>query len=192
MEEFFRYNGISLILIVLGLLSVFVTYGAAKSSEKSGHYVSGIPFVGMIFLLIGGLVSTYKPLALLALLDPGPFWTIRSMIRDYKWNKVFFEYIEQNGYPCDHKFDFEQKLIVHIDGKDMELPYKTCSPYYVNNMNICFSIIFDQSGNRYLLLNRRDKGLDKIDFSENRVEIENLEFRKKTGNMIIEIRKEDR
>lgn len=186
MEEFLRYNGVSLILIVLGLLSVFVTYGAARASAKSGRYVSGIPFVGLILLLIGGLISAFKPLALLALIDPGPWWMIGSMIRDYKLNKVFFDYLESNGSSRNGEYDYDLKLLVRYDGNEIKLPYKIGSPYYMT-IGICFAIMYDQDGNRYVILDRRENGLDKISFDWNTVEVVNPDYKKNNGNMTIEV-----
>ena len=75
-----------------------MTYGLAYESRKTDHYISGVPFVGMIFLLIGGLISTFKPLALICLIYPGPWMLIYSVALDYNNNRKNFGYIEENGF----------------------------------------------------------------------------------------------
>lgn len=62
------------IFAFIGLLYLVINIGAIKASkdnQKKGidHHVSGIPFLGGIHFLIGGLISPIKWLALLFLCD---------------------------------------------------------------------------------------------------------------------------
>ena len=62
----------------IGILYLVINVGAILTSRKlqkegSDHHVSGIPFLGGIHLLIAGLISPIKWLALLCVLDY-TFW----------------------------------------------------------------------------------------------------------------------
>ena len=170
MQEFFQANAVSIILIGIGLFFVIMTYGAAYSSIKTDHYTSGVPFVGMIFLLVGGLLSTFKPLALICLIDPGPWMMIVSVIQEYRNNKRFYSYIEKNGFTSDKEYIENQILSVGVGGDNQELPYRTNYPYWLNRQRIMFAVIIDGAGDRYILLDKRKDGLVTIPFSEDRIE----------------------
>jgi hypothetical protein len=67
---FIKENVLCDICLVLGILALYITYiGAPLASQKSGHYVSGIPCIGGIFIAIGFLTTPYKWLALLGFID---------------------------------------------------------------------------------------------------------------------------
>lgn len=57
--------------VLIGAFFVFMTYGAMIASKKDNTHISGVPFVGGFFILVGFLLSPIKWLAFLALLDPG-------------------------------------------------------------------------------------------------------------------------
>lgn len=59
------------ILVAIGALFLFMTYGAMISSKRHNTHISGVPLVGGLFVLVGFLLSPVKWLALLALIDPG-------------------------------------------------------------------------------------------------------------------------
>ena len=67
--EFIKSNPVSVIIVILGLLAWLVTIGARIESKRSGRFVSGIPGIGGILIIIGFLTSNYKWLALIGLLD---------------------------------------------------------------------------------------------------------------------------
>lgn len=67
--KFIKENPVCVILVTLGLLAWFVTIGARIESKKSGRYVSGIPGVGGILIILGFLTSNVKWLAFIGLLD---------------------------------------------------------------------------------------------------------------------------
>ncbi len=63
-----------IIIGIIGFLYIAINIGAALETKKiqkagSDHHVSGIPLLGGIHLLIAGLISPYKWLALLFVLD---------------------------------------------------------------------------------------------------------------------------
>jgi len=69
MWQFISDNSVSLIIVAFGILAWIITIGASVSSRRTGHYVSGIPGVGGILIIIGFLTSSAKWLALAGLLD---------------------------------------------------------------------------------------------------------------------------
>ena len=92
----------------IGVLYIFINIGAAVESKKlqaqgSDHHVSGVPFLGGIHFLIGGLISPIKWLALLFFLD----YTI--------W--MFF-YVVLFYEPLKKKAEEENKKEGHIEGKE--------------------------------------------------------------------------
>ena len=190
MQQFITTNALSIILIGIGLFFVIMTYGAAYESSRSDHFISGVPFVGMIFLLIGGLISTFKPLALICLIDPGPWMMICSAVRDYNNNKKFFGYIEKNGFTPDSEYVQNQLLTIGVEGKIWELPYRTNYPYLINKQRITFAVIIDGAGDRYILLDKRKEGLVTILFNEDRIETEGIDSKGKNVALIFEVKPE--
>lgn len=190
MQEFITANILPIILIGIGLFFVIMTYGAAYESSKSDHFISGVPFVGMIFLLIGGLISTFKPLALICLIDPGPWMMICSAVSDYRKNKKFFGYIEDNGFTSDKEYVHNLTLAVGVDGDIWELPYRTNYPYFLNKQRITFAVIFDGAGDRYILLEKRKEGLVTILFNEDRLKTEAKDSKGKNVTLTFEVKPE--
>ena len=72
------------VLVFIGAFFLFMTYGALITSVKHKTHVSGAPFVGGVFVLVGFLLSPVKLLALIALIDPGPWLVIYGM---WKWRR---------------------------------------------------------------------------------------------------------
>ena len=63
-----------IIFWVIGFLHIALNIGASVATKKiqregSDHHYSGVPLLGGIYLLIGGLISPCKWLALLFILD---------------------------------------------------------------------------------------------------------------------------
>jgi hypothetical protein len=63
----------------IGLLYVFLNIMAIRASKKYNRFVSGVPILGFIHLLIAGLISPCKWLAFLCVLD-FTFWEFLSVI----------------------------------------------------------------------------------------------------------------
>ena len=75
---------ISAIIVGIGILSWAVTYiFAPRARKKSGHFVSGTPIVGAVFVAVGFLFSPGKWLALAALIEP-----ILLMIMSIRYNRI--------------------------------------------------------------------------------------------------------
>ena len=81
--HFFKNNIGCDIFLALGLLALYITYiGAPRASKKAGHYVSGIPGVGGILIVLGFLTSSVKWLAILGLFEPALLFMIFRGIPD--------------------------------------------------------------------------------------------------------------
>ena len=57
------------VLIAIGMFFIVMSYGALIQSKKTGKHISGVPFIGGIFVFLGFIISPIKWLAFLALLD---------------------------------------------------------------------------------------------------------------------------
>lgn len=81
MAEFLSENILSVILMAAGAFILIFTYAAAIRSAVTKKHVSGLPAMGGIFLLAGGLISSCKALALLGLLDYGVWMLPAALLR---------------------------------------------------------------------------------------------------------------
>ena len=107
--EFIRNNVVCDICLVLAILAWILTIGAMISSKRSGHFVSGIPAVGGILVIIGFLTSDVKWLAVLGLLDPHLLYLLFKVIPEF----FTFEKKIKNWTPPD-VFEGE-KVIDHTN-----------------------------------------------------------------------------
>ena len=62
----------------IGLFYVFLNIMAIRASKKANRFVSGVPLLGFIHLLVAGLISPCKWLAFLCVLD-FTFWEFLSV-----------------------------------------------------------------------------------------------------------------
>lgn len=85
--EFVRTWGVCLLIGLIGVFFLVMTYGAMIVSKKSDHYVSGVPCVGGICIVIAFLLSPYKWLALLGFLDYGLWYLPYLLIKDLVFGK---------------------------------------------------------------------------------------------------------
>lgn len=60
---------LSSVVAGIGILYIVLNYLAIQKSKRENRFISGIPFIGGIHLLIAGLLSPCKWLALLCILD---------------------------------------------------------------------------------------------------------------------------
>ncbi len=82
--QFFKENIVCDFFLALALLSWFITIGARIESKKTGRFVSGVPAVGGICVIIGFLLSSAKWFALLGFLDPDLIYLITVVIPEYR------------------------------------------------------------------------------------------------------------
>ena len=115
-----------------------------------------------------------------------------GIIGEFKKNKRFFEYIEENGYVPETGEDGNLRVVIRIDDIEMNLPYKLCDPYIINGWNVTFAIMYDEYGRRVLIKEREENQEDPevIPFEGNMVEIGDVAFKKKRGRLRISIESE--
>ena len=82
----------------IGILYLIINVGAILESKKlqregSDHHVSGIPFMGGIHILIAGLISPLKWLAIFCIFD--------YTIWDFLYAVFFVGAFKKNGYIKD-------------------------------------------------------------------------------------------
>lgn len=74
------------IIGAIGLSYLIIQLPLIFGTKKDGHSHSGVPFIGGIHFLIAGLISPYKWLALLCLLDYAFIGTIYKHINPDAYN----------------------------------------------------------------------------------------------------------
>lgn len=95
------------LLWFVGLAAWVMTYILVPiKSKKTNTNISGIPGVAFILFLIAGLLSPYKLLALICLVDFSVLWLIFEIISalisgdlKYDWGKIFVHTMWSMGYP---------------------------------------------------------------------------------------------
>lgn len=118
--DFLRNNPLCIILVVMGLLAWAITIGARISSKRTGHYVSGLPGLGGLFILIGFLTSSFKWPALIGLLDLDLWYFVIKVIPDI--------IISKEGAFVLLKTEVNIRIIERISCKDIEECKKLASP----------------------------------------------------------------
>ncbi|MBP3233581.1 MAG: hypothetical protein J6M65_04060 [Eubacterium sp.] len=146
MMKFISDNIICIIFVALGVLAWIITVSARISSKKTGHYVSGIPGVGGILIIIGFLTSPVKWLALIGLLDIDLLYFIRC-IPDI----IAVERAEKNYIPPVDMEDGKVLEYSQYKKEFEEIRYPTEYPgsYELHSIN---RYIIIQKGETYILL----------------------------------------
>ena len=105
MEEFLNFvreNIVGIILIGVGLLCYVGNIYVFVSNRKRKAHVSGIPLLGAILVLAGGLLTSCKWLALLALLDPSLIALFQSIHYgrnlDKMLEKRYADFLSKHGF----------------------------------------------------------------------------------------------
>ena len=131
--QFIKENILCDILLVFALLSWGVTIGAAISSKRTGHYVSGIPAVGGILVIIGFLTSSVKWLAVLGFLDPSLCYVIfvgvPGLIKAENKIKKWKPAEEFDGCPVADFTKYNKSY------EEIHTPLETPQGYLVNHVN---------------------------------------------------------
>ncbi|MBQ5334220.1 MAG: hypothetical protein J6K92_13325 [Oscillospiraceae bacterium] len=73
---------ISILLFILGAFFIAVTYAALIQSKRSGKFISGTPCIGGICISIAAILSPWKMLCLLSLLNIG-IWEMLFLCAGY-------------------------------------------------------------------------------------------------------------
>jgi hypothetical protein len=157
--QFIKENIICDIFLVFALLSWGVTIGAMISSKRTGHYVSGIPAVGGILVIIGFLTSSVKWLAFLGLLDPALFYVIfvgiPGLIKaEYKIKK--WEPAEEfDGCPVVDYTRYNKSY------EEIHTPLENSQGYLVNHVNR-YIIIQKDGGYELLKVELTDRIVERF------------------------------
>ena len=159
---------------------------------------SGAPFIGGIFVAIGFLLSPFKWLALLGLLDYGvwglPYAIIEEWIEGKRRRKFFDPFYEEKAY-LEKTHDETKSLFVRIRERDEELEwsYVTRAEYTLNIPSLVFSICLDKDSNRFLLTEEpyKSKQIKVYPFNEDMITLTELPTKKGTMTVEIEVRERD-
>lgn len=145
--EFVRNNIVCIFFVGLGLLCWFITIGARISSKKTGHYVSGVPGVGGILIIIGFLASPVKWLALIGLLDFDLWYFVVRVIPG-----IIKVEVESRNYVPPEELEGGRVLEYSQYKKEFEYIIKESEPPYANpSFRINRYVIIEKDG-RYTLL----------------------------------------
>ena len=201
MNEFVMKYGVSIIFWVIGLFFVIVSYAATRTKS------SGVPIVGGILILIGGLLSPIKWLAIFCLVDYGFWYFPYSIIVDGKyWKKVsariteaYDKYGLKKGIPEEKSnvsidFDDTKELVVRVpETKDGDLiwRYYKGSSYRLQYPQITFVIYQDEKGRKLILIDNPDEEAKLIDFDEDKLFLGKYTRRGKQYSVEIEVRESE-
>lgn len=140
-------NILGLVLAALGFIMLILTYGAVVQSIKEKRYISGIPAVGGILIIIGFLLTNHKLFCLLGLLDYGIwellFFVIPENIRSER---------EQKNKPFPDSLNGEQVIYFTKYDKcyeEIKIKEKNINAYRVYYVNY---YAITQNGSYYNLL----------------------------------------
>ena len=90
-------NIVCVVLVTLGVMAWAITIGARISSKKQGRFVSGVPAVGGILVIIGFLCSKIKWLALIGLLDFDLWYLISEIFSLLRYTRDYVPPEEYDG-----------------------------------------------------------------------------------------------
>ena len=175
------------ILCLIGFFFMGLCYYTVFFTESSGA-----PFIGGIFVAIGFLLSPFKWLALLGLLDYGAWALPHAIISEhleYKRRRALFDpFYFDKGYQ-ERKYGETKELHVRIKERNEELiyHYTTRSEYSLNIPKLVYSICLDKNNNRFLLTEEpyKSKQIKVYPFDEDIITLKGLPSRK--GDMTVEL-----
>lgn len=201
MNEFVMKYGVSIIFWLIGLFFVIVSYAATRTKS------SGVPIVGGILILIGGLLSPIKWLAIFCLVDYGFWYFTYSIIVDGKyWKKAsariteaYDKYGLKKGTPEEKSnvsidFDDTKELVVRVpETKDGDLiwGYYKGSSYRLQYPQITFVIYQDEKGRKLILIDNPDEEAKLLDFDEDKLFLGKYTRRGKQYSVEIEVRESE-
>ncbi|MBR1736599.1 MAG: hypothetical protein IJ736_06230 [Firmicutes bacterium] len=176
MDEFLRENALAVILVPIGVFFVVLSYAAMIVSNKSGHYVSGVPFFGGLLIFVGFLFSKCKILCLLCLIDYGIWELLYVIIVDKLRSKRFERIVSENGF-LESGSD-EKKIIVLRNEEGKVIWWNFVLNVMLGNgkPRMAFMVCMNEDGKMFLVLDRMKIGsrTEVLPFDENRIEIDGL------------------
>ena len=170
--NFARQNIVGMILIGFGLLCYVGNIYVLIMNRKRKTHVSGIPFLGAILVLAGGLLTSCKWLALPALLDPSIielFYSIHYGKNMGKMLKKRYErFLLEHGF-TEYREDPEKQITSEIHYANRDVPHIETHPYITNEAFVfgypwAVMLICEKDGKRFLVLDTgTDENLKKLD-----------------------------
>ena len=189
--NFVRQNIVGIILMGVGLLCYVGNIYVLIINRKRKTHVSGIPFLGAILVLAGGLLTSCKWLALLALLDPSISELFSAIHYGKNMRKIlekrYADFLLKHGF-TERREDPEKQIRSEIHYSDRDIPHIQTYPYITNE---AFSfgypwavmLICEKDGKRFLVLDTgTDEKLKKLnpekirilDFSEDSIKLHDI------------------
>lgn len=158
MIAFFRENPITLILLIIGGFFLFMTYGALITSKRTGHYVSGVPLVGGLFIFLAFIISSKKILCLLCFLDYGFYALPYSILYSSKLvrlQKTFEQTVTSMGYTAAPPVSDEKLIITYPFGEKTH--WNIMSPnnaYTVPDSGVVCMLCRDTTGKEFIAVQK--------------------------------------
>ena len=191
MSEFFTHYGAFIIacIIFIGMwaLSLYATYNGR----------SGAPFIGGIAMIMGGLSTPHKWLALLGLLDYITFAIIYAFIDGVRYarrNERFIKAFEKHGFSTVPK-EYKDKHISVKAGDDEPLVWDYCEnrPYGLRTPDVFFAICYDEKTEKRTLLvdtGKKDSEIKAVPLIYDSIEIKGYKktFLKKAQTVSVKIK----
>ena len=123
---------------------------------------------------------------------------IKYLVTDYKRNKRFYDYIEENGYdPVINEGDdpSEPEYEIHIFDKSrkpgndkMVIPYIANHPYYINNWGVIFAILTVKDHNKILLVDKNGEGITSYPIvcegSEDGISVKDVRYKRRSTDLV--------
>ena len=188
----FKSSKPSQIIVLIGIGILLFSNVCTIISGITKVNLPYIPWIGGILIAAGFLTSPCKGFAFLGLLDSG-IWIYLTLIKgDYRRNISLNKYLEQfKGNIPEEITDgfgrYNKEIDILFRSFHMVVPYRLCEPYYINQYNTGFAIIYDDAGYRYFVLDT-EEGINPILFPEDKLVINNVKLKHKVDELIIEIR----
>lgn len=179
--------GACALLCAIGLFFIVMSYGASRAGG------SGVPFTGAVFIAAGFLLTPFKWLALLALIDPG-FPMIALMIKDnidYKKAVPLFDKAFSDGGYQKREPDKDLTLDISVplinETLSRALVTDCVMIYYIPRM--FFAVVADDSGRFILLYKQKDTEIKALPFDEdNTLTVSDLVYKGKPAPVTFEIK----
>ena len=123
---------------------------------------------------------------------------IKYPVTDYKRNKRFYDYVEENGYdPVINEGDdpSEPEYEIHIFDKSrkpgndkMVIPYIANHPYFINNWGVIFAILTDKDHNKILLVDKNGEGITSYPIvcegSEDGISVKDVRYKRRSTDLV--------
>ena len=179
--------------VLIGMLLVMINSATLLASFITGKTVRSIPWIGGVMVAVGFILSpSFKVLALLGLFDLGIWEFTMHIISDYQRNKRFYSYLEEFGGPGDEEIldengSYKKSIDILHGAKHFTVPYRPANPYWINNLDLRFAVIYDGGGKRFLVLDTVERGPMPIPMPVDRLTVGNVKIKGKTDDLVFDI-----